>query len=309
MKLPRVYHPDYSIRWSPVHRFPMSKFHALYQGLLAEGLAAADDFHVPEPVSRETLFRVHQKDYVERFFSGDLEPRAVREIGLTWSQALVRRTRLEVGGTVLAAKLALAHGLACQTAGGTHHAFPAKGSGFCVLNDLAVAARWALDRGLAKRILILDLDVHQGDGTAFIFREEPAVFTCSIHCERNFPVRKQRSDLDIGLPRGVRDDTYLGTLEKTLTDLAGRIQPDLVFYDAGVDVHESDRLGHLSLSDEGLFARDLMVLTYFARKGWPVAGVIGGGYAHDIAELTNRHAQLHRAAGLVWQSHFVKASA
>jgi len=287
----------------------MSKFEALYRHLLAEGVASAEDFQRPEPVSRKTLIRVHEEDYIDRFFQGRLEPRVIREIGLSWSDALVRRSRLEVGGTILAAKLAMTHGLACQTAGGTHHAFPDRGSGFCVLNDLAVAARWALDRGLVQRVLLLDLDVHQGDGSAFIFKDEPAVFTCSIHCERNFPVRKQQSDLDVGLPRGVSDEAYLQTLKNTLLQIEARFCPDLVFYDAGVDVHESDRLGHLALTYEGLLARDRLVLSHCAAKRWPVAAVIGGGYAHDIDELSFRHGQLHRAAEDVWRDHFLKTSA
>jgi len=296
MTVPMVYHPEYSIPWPEGHRFPMAKFSELYSVLKREGLISKDSCYTPSEASEETLLRVHDPAYVNRFLSGTLSARETRVLGLPWSQALVRRTRLEVGGTVLATKLALKFGLACQTAGGTHHAFPAHGSGYCALNDLAVAARWVLDRAYADKILILDLDVHQGDGTAAIFLNEPRVFTCSVHCQKNFPFRKQSSDLDVGLERGTGDEIYLSILKETLEKLFEKVQPNLVFYDAGVDVHQDDRLGHLNLSLEGIYQRDRLVLGACVARGVPVMAVIGGGYSKDINALAWRHFQLHRAA-------------
>jgi acetoin utilization deacetylase AcuC-like enzyme len=197
---------------------------------------------------------------------------------------------------VLTAQLALEFGLACNTAGGTHHAFPSYGSGFCIFNDLAVAARVAQQAQFAQQILILDLDVHQGDGTAWMFRDDPTVFTFSMHCEANFPGRKQRSDRDIPLPVGLDDDGYLQILAQQLPDLLSGVRPDLVLYDAGVDVHVGDRLGKLALSDFGIYRRDRMVLSSCLAAGYPVAAVIGGGYATDLTALVARHAILYRAA-------------
>lgn len=300
MHLPLIYHPGYSIRWPPDHRFPMSKFQALYELLIADGIADPTDFYMPKPATMAHLAQVHERDYLKQFFAGTLDPKMIRATGLSWSEHLVRRSRLEVGGTILAAKLALKYGLACQTAGGTHHAFPDRGAGFCALNDLAVAARWALTQTAVQKILILDLDVHQGDGTAFIFADEPAVFTCSFHCAKNFPARKQQSDLDIGLARGVGDEAYLEKLGDILPRLIEVVQPDLVFYDAGVDVHQDDRLGHLALTDEGIYQRDHLVISTLRAQGIPLACVIGGGYAACNRLLAYRHSQVHRAAKRVW---------
>jgi acetoin utilization deacetylase AcuC-like enzyme len=201
-----------------------------------------------------------------------------------------------VGGTTLTAKLALKYGIACNTAGGTHHAFPDFGSGFCIFNDLAIAARVLQKWGLVKQVLIVDLDVHQGDGTAFIFQNDPKVFTFSMHCEINFPSRKQTSDLDVPLPEGLDNDGYLQILANYLPDLLSQVKPDLVLYDAGVDTHVGDRLGKLALTDEGLYRRERQVLSTCRAGGYPVACVIGGGYAEDMEGLVYRHSLLHRAA-------------
>jgi acetoin utilization deacetylase AcuC-like enzyme len=201
-----------------------------------------------------------------------------------------------VGGTILTAQLALQYGLACNTAGGTHHAFPSYGSGFCIFNDLAIAARLLQRQKLVQSILIVDLDVHQGDGTALIFQDDPTVFTFSMHCQENFPGTKQQSDLDVPLPEGMEDDAYLQTLANYLPDLLSQVRPDLVLYDAGVDPHLGDRLGKLALTDSGLFRRDMQVLTTCLSQGYPVACVIGGGYAEDMLALVYRHSLLHRAA-------------
>jgi acetoin utilization deacetylase AcuC-like enzyme len=222
---------------------------------------------------------------------------------LPWSPALANRTCVAVGGTILTAKLALNHGLACNTAGGTHHAFPSYGSGFCIFNDLAIACRVLQKFGLVQKILIVDLDVHQGDGTAFIFQDDDSVFTFSMHCEVNFPGTKQNSDLDIPLPVGMEDDAYLQTLANSLADLLSKVKPDLVFYDAGVDPHVGDRLGKLALTDAGIFRREMQVLSTCMNSGYPVACVIGGGYADDMKSLVWRHSLLHRAASEVYQQY------
>lgn len=246
---------------------------------------------------------MHLPEYVQAYCQGTLDPKAQRRIGLPWSPELVNRTCTAVGGTILTAQLALQHGLACNTAGGTHHAFPSYGSGFCIFNDLAIAARCLQQWKLVKQVLIVDLDVHQGDGTAFIFQNDPSVFTFSLHCEVNFPGTKQQSDLDVALAEGTEDDEYLQTLATYLPDLLSQVKPDLVFYDAGVDPHLGDRLGKLALTDTGLFRREMQVLTTCVSLGYPVACVIGGGYADDIDALVYRHSLLHRAASDVYRQY------
>ncbi|MBD2088615.1 histone deacetylase [Microcoleus sp. FACHB-1515] len=296
MDCPIVYHPDYVAPLPPGHRFPMGKFRALYERLIAEGVAVRSQFHQPELPPVEWLELVHTPAYVQAYCQGMLDAKAQRRIGLPWSPALVHRTCIAVGGTILTAKLALEHGLACNTAGGTHHAFPDFGSGFCIFNDLAIAARVLQRLGLVQKVLIVDLDVHQGDGTAVIFAGDDSVFTFSMHCEVNFPGTKQQSDLDVPLPEGMEDEAYLQTLDRYLPDLLSQVQPDLVLYDAGVDPHFDDRLGKLALSDRGLFCRDMQVLTTCVQRGYPIACVIGGGYADDFEALVYRHSLLHRAA-------------
>jgi acetoin utilization deacetylase AcuC-like enzyme len=301
MDLPIVYHPDYVAPLPPGHRFPMQKFRSLYELLLGDGVAHATQFHQPELPPLDWIELVHLPDYVRDYCEGTLDPKAQRRIGLPWSPQLVNRTCIAVGGTILTAQLALEHGLACNTAGGTHHAFPDYGSGFCIFNDLAIAARVLLAQGRVEKILIVDLDVHQGDGTACIFQDEPRVFTFSMHCEVNFPGTKQTSDLDVPLPAGMEDEAYLQTLAAYLPDLLTEIKPDLVFYDAGVDVHLGDRLGKLALTDRGLLCREMQVLSTCRHLGYPVACVIGGGYADDFAALVYRHSILHRVASDIYR--------
>lgn len=303
MDLPIVYHPDYVSPLPPGHRFPMAKFGQLYETLIATGVAHPSQFHTPTLPPREWIQFVHTPDYVEAYCNGTLDAKAQRRIGLPWSPALVNRTCIAVGGTILTAQLALETGLACNTAGGTHHAFPAYGSGFCIFNDLAIAARVLLEHKQVESILIVDLDVHQGDGTALIFQDDPRVFTFSMHCEVNFPGAKQTSNLDIPLPEGMEDDDYLQTLAKYLSNLLTDVKPDLVLYDAGVDVHVSDRLGKLALSDRGIFCREMQVLQTCVSQGYPVACVIGGGYADDMDALIYRHSLVHRAASDVFRQY------
>lgn len=303
MDLPIIYHPDYVAPLPEGHRFPMAKFGLLYELLLKDNLAHRWQFHEPELPPREWIEFVHAPSYVQAYCKGTLDPKARRRIGLPWSAALANRTCRAVGGTILTAKLALSCGLACNNAGGTHHAFPDFGSGFCIFNDLAIASRVLQKLGMVSKVLIVDLDVHQGDGTAFIFRDDPSVFTFSMHCEANFPSRKQPSDLDVPLPVGMEDDEYLQTLAKYLPDILSQVKPDLVLYDAGVDPHAGDRLGKLALSDTGIFRRDMQVLSTCISQGYPVACAIGGGYADDMTDLVYRHSLLHRAAAQVFQQY------
>jgi acetoin utilization deacetylase AcuC-like enzyme len=274
----------------------MEKFRLLQKTLVREGIVSEAGFCQPAPLSDETLTRVHAPDYVQRFRTNGLDPQAIRRIGLPWSADLVRRTHIAVSGTLLTARLALRHGLSLNTAGGTHHAFPDYGSGFCIFNDMAVAAAQLLHEKRVNKILIIDLDVHQGDGTHYIFRNENRVFTFSIHCEKNFPVRRQPGDYEIELPEGTGDNAYLGHLADVLPHLVQSVRPDLVFYDAGVDVHRDDRIGRFALTDSGLRRREELVLTTILGARIPLACVIGGGYDNDIHALVDRHAVVHRVA-------------
>lgn len=296
MMLPIVHHPAYVASLPDGHRFPMDKFGRLIEVLRADGLAANGNCHTPEPAPRWWLELAHDAEYVGDILDLTASAETMRRIGLPLSPALVARSRLAVAGTVLAAELALEHGLACNTAGGSHHAQSGTGAGFCVFNDVAVAARVMQARGRALQMLVIDLDVHQGDGTAEIFRGDAAVFTFSMHGRKNYPVRKQTSDLDVPLPDGMGDDAYLATLRESLDLVWSRVRPDLVFYNAGVDPHAGDRLGKLALSDAGLFARDRMVIDDCRMRGLPLAGVIGGGYGPDIDAIARRHALLYQAA-------------
>ena len=294
--VPMVYHPDYVTPLPAGHRFPMPKFGILRDLLLADGVAKAGHFHRPTPATHAQLQRVHDADYVSAFVEGRLDRDAVRRIGLPWSAGLVTRTLTAVGGTIRTAELALDHGLACNTAGGTHHAHADFGSGFCIFNDLAVAAADLLARGAVQQVLIVDLDVHQGDGTAALLADEPRAFTFSMHCGKNFPLRKVASDLDVSLEAGLGDRGYLAALARVLPNLLERVEPDLVLYDAGVDPHHDDKLGHLAMTDEGLARRDRYVLECCRQQGVAVACVIGGGYHADHHVLARRHSTIHRVA-------------
>lgn len=301
--LPVVYHPDYVAPLPAAHRFPMPKFGLLKDLLVRDGVITSDQIYLPGTPPQSWLEQVHTTAYVTAYQTGTLTPKAQRRIGLPWSPNLVKRTCTAVGGTILTAKLALSYGIACNTAGGTHHAFPDYGAGFCIFNDLAIAAQILLQQNLVQRLLIFDLDVHQGDGTAWIFRQDPRVFTFSMHCDINFPRQKQTSDLDIPLPEGTTDDVYLRQVNMYLPHLLEQIRPDLVLYDAGADTHQQDRLGKLALTDTGLYQRDRLVLATCAQQGYPVACVIGGGYDDNMAALVYRHSLLHRAATDVYRHY------
>lgn len=301
MPLPLVYNSNYITPLPHGHRFPMPKFKLVRDILLAEGIAAENQFYSVDIASPELLGLVHSSDYIDAFCGGLLEPRAIRRIGLPWSPGLVTRTRTAVSGTLKTARLALKYGLACNTAGGTHHAFPEYGAGFCIFNDLAVAAACLKQERLAGKILIVDLDVHQGDGCAYIFRDDPDIFTFSMHCEANFPFKKQKSDLDVPLPAGLDDAGYMTALQAHFPEVLASVNPDLVLYDAGVDPHVDDRLGRLALSDSGLWQRDELVISRCLANGFPVACVIGGGYDRDVRRLALRHTIVHRVADRLYR--------
>lgn len=301
MSVPLVYHPSYSFPFPGRHRFPMEKFRLLHERLRGSGVAGAANLHRPGRARPALLSLAHCPEYLDRFLGNRLGEREAKRMGLPWSEDLVRRTCIAPMGTLLTAQLALKHGIACHLAGGTHHAHYDFGSGFCILNDLAITARALRAGGLVERVLIFDCDVHQGDGTAAILAGDPDLFTCSIHCEKNFPTRKSRSDLDVGLPVGLEDDGYLEVVEETLTDLLRQLQPDLVLYDAGVDVYAGDPLGRLAVSLTGLAERERRVLTLCREHGVPVATVIGGGYDDDRPALARRHALVSEAAHQLWR--------
>jgi acetoin utilization deacetylase AcuC-like enzyme len=273
----------------------MAKFRQLHDLLRRRGFDEDAHWHQPLPVPRRWMELVHDRAYLEAFAQGRLDAAAQRRIGLPATVPLVRRTWLAVGGTLLTARLALQHGIACHLAGGTHHAFPDHGSGFCIVNDVAVAIRVLLSEGTLARALVVDLDVHQGDGTAWIFAGDGRVFTFSAHGATNFPARKQASDLDLALPDGLEDIAYLSELQGRLPDLLDQLKPELVFYNAGVDPHRDDRLGRLCLSSEGLYQRDSLVVNACLRRAIPIATVLGGGY-DAIEALVERHALVFQAA-------------
>jgi acetoin utilization deacetylase AcuC-like enzyme len=291
-----VHHPDYVAPLRTGHRFPMSKYGYLRAALERRGLMRPGSWLAPAPAGAAQLGLVHDAAYVARAFELQLSEDETRRIGLPRTERVIRRARLAAAGTTLAARLALERGIACNAAGGAHHAGPAGGAGYCVFNDVAVAAATLLAEGVVGRVLAIDADVHQGDGTAAIFDGDPRVFTLSIHAEKNYPARKMRSDLDVALPDGVTDSAYLAAFNAALDAAFSAFAPDLVFYNAGVDVHREDRLGRLALSDSGLRARDRAALSACRRRGAPVAGVLGGGYAADPAEVAERHAALFEEA-------------
>ncbi|PXW65324.1 histone deacetylase [Methylobacterium sp. B4] len=291
---PIVFHPAYEAPLPEGHRFPMGKYGRLAETLRARGLVP-DGFVRPEPADAALLSGAHEAAYVEAVLAGRVSAAIERAIGLPVTEAVAARSRASAGGTLCAARLALHHGLAGSTAGGSHHARRAGGAGFCVFNDVAVAALALRRSGEIARALVIDLDVHQGDGTADCLVREPDLFTLSIHCERNYPHDKVPGDLDIGLPDGLDDAAYLAVLEARLPALVRNFAPDLIFYNAGVDPHRDDRLGRLCLTDDGLAARDRFVVGLARAEKTPLCAVIGGGYGSDVAALAARHALVFEA--------------
>lgn len=286
----KIYFCDhFALPLPPGHRFPMAKYALLRQRLTASPLAAIHTLIVPEAATDEELLRVHEVDYLARVKSGTLTEAEVRRIGFPWSPQLVERSRRSVGGTIGACRGAISDGVAVNLAGGTHHASAGHGEGFCVFNDAAVAARAMQAEGLMKRALIVDCDVHQGNGTAKIFADDPAVFTFSIHGANNYPFRKGRSDLDLPLPDGTDGTAYLAALEGGLERALDGARPDLAIYLAGADPYEKDRYGKLALTTEDLADRDRIVFERCRRAGLPVATVMSGGYASNVDEIVHIH--------------------
>lgn len=293
------YHPDYYVELPPTHPFPMSKYPRVFERLRASGVVADSEVMQPEEAPLEWLARVHTADYLAKLEAGTLSDQEVRRLGVPWSPRLWRRSRLAAAGTLLAARAALEDGLAGNLAGGTHHAFADRGEGFCVLNDVAVAVRALQDAGEARRALIVDLDVHQGNGTAAIFAGDPDVFTLSLHGERNYPTQKMRSTLDVGLPDGTDDAAYLAALEPALEAALASFAPDVAFYLAGVDPAAGDRYGRLALSEEGLRRRDRHVVGELRGRGVPVVLLLAGGYASSAERTAGLHANtFHEAAAV-----------
>ncbi|MCG9696244.1 histone deacetylase [Shewanella sp. Isolate11] len=299
--LPLIYHASYSQLALPLHhRFPQFKYQQLYQYLIDNQIANAEQFHQPSAVDRHWLNQIHSPDYVTQLLSLSLSSQAVRRMGLPLTPAVIERSLHSVSGTMQACDLAIQHGIALQLSGGYHHAHYDFGSGYCVFNDLIASAVHAKQSHDLSRVLIFDCDVHQGDGTATMSQQYPDVISCSIHCQQNFPARKQQSDIDIELPKGTQDSVYLDAIKQTL-DLAIRFyQPELIIYDAGVDVHHDDDLGHFDISTQGIYQRDHLVLSTAKKLEIPIACVIGGGYSKQPQALSERHAQVFIAASTIW---------
>lgn len=290
---PRIFSTDqYKITLPEGHKFPVLKYGLLRQTVEKDGLFELSQSPLADP---ETVSLAHDPAYVAAFTTGTLPSAAMRRIGLPWSQVFVNRAFASVGGTVSAALAALEHGWGATLGGGTHHAFRSEGAGFCVFNDIAVAIQFLRKRGLIRRASVIDLDVHQGDGTAEIFQDDPDVFTLSIHGESNFPFRKKKSCLDVPLPDGVEDAAYLRRLDEVLPAAFG-FRPDIVFYQSGVDPLASDVLGRLSLSHEGLIARDRRVFSAALKFGAPFVLTSGGGYSRPIERSVEAHANTYRTA-------------
>lgn len=280
----------------PGHRFPIQKYVLLRQAVIAAGLVAPEDMVVPEPATDEQILRAHDVDYLERVVHGELTPKEVRRIGLPWSPELVARTRCSVGGTIATCRAALRDGIAVSLAGGTHHAFRDHGQGFCVFNDSVIAARTMQAEGHVVRVVIIDCDVHQGNGTAAILTQDPTIFTFSIHGARNFPFHKEPSDLDVELEDGTEDADYLEALQAGLARALELAGADLVVYLAGADPYVGDQLGRLSLSKEGLAARDRLVFELCRGAGLAVATVMSGGYGRQVEDTVEIHLQTVRIA-------------
>ena len=301
--VPYVYHASYSeLALPPTHRFPTTKYQDIYQHLLNTSIAIPEQFHTPEPIKPEQLFEIHEPDYVTQLVNGSLDTKSMRRIGFPWSQGLIRRTLHSLSGTRLTAELALKHDCSLHLSGGYHHAHYDFGSGFCLFNDLIFAATEIQKSHGLENILIFDCDVHQGDGTATLAKNHSGITTCSLHCGKNFPARKAQSDYDIELEVNTDNHQYLETVTQTLEYLIRLHQPELIIYDAGVDIHQNDDLGYLTVCNDGIFQRDVSVFTIAKQHSIPVAAVIGGGYSRNRPELVERHTQLFLAANLVYMN-------
>ena len=291
-----AYSPIYKYQVPEGHRFPMEKYELLPEQLLYEGTISEAQFFHPEPVPEEIILWTHEVEYWNKLKHQTLSRKEIRAIGFPMSEHLVRRGTHITQGTIDCALFAKKHGCAMNVAGGTHHSFTYKGEGFCLLNDIGVAANFLLHRELAQQILVVDLDVHQGNGTAQIFQDEKRVFTFSMHGEKNYPNRKEKSDLDVGLADGTEDGLYLKILQNTLPALLDEVQPDFIFYLSGVDVLSTDKLGRLGMTFHGCKQRDRIVLETCKRHQIPVAVSMGGGYSQRVAQVVEAHANTFRVA-------------
>jgi len=291
MELPVVNHNDYVAKIEDDHKFPIKKFGELANYLIEKKIVSK--FYEPKPCSIETLKEAHSEKYILDIKNKSLSEKSIKKIGFPLNDSVVKRSFIATGGTVLASKLAINYGLACNTAGGSHHANFDGGAGYCVFNDVAVAAKYLLNRGLANKILIVDLDVHQGNGNSDIFKDNKNVFTFSMHSKSNYPAKKSESDLDVDLKDNMEDKEYLDILKFNLINLNNE-DFDFVFYIAGVDIHFNDRLGKLKISDQGINLRDKIVIDNFFSKRIPICGVLGGGYNKDFKKLIELHSSLHK---------------
>lgn len=288
--------PSYVLPLPPNHRFPMSKYELLPQQLLYEGTINSSNLFEPVPLEEEVIVRTHHADYWQRLSKLQLTPKEIRRTGFPLTPELVNREITIAKGTIDCALFAQQFGVAMNIAGGTHHAFTNRGEGFCLLNDMAIASNYLLDHQLAKKILVVDLDVHQGNGTAEIFRNEKRVFTFSMHGANNYPLIKETSDLDIGLPDFTNDSFYLKTLETNLTNLLEEVEPDFIFFQSGVDILDTDKLGKLSVTREGCKQRDKIVLTSAKKNKIPIVASMGGGYSPNFRDIIEAHANTYRVA-------------
>lgn len=298
--LPIAYHPIYKHPLPEGHRFPMMKYELLPEQLLHEGTALPDDFYEPSMPEILNILAIHDKVYVDELLNLTLDPRAVRKIGFPLSAELVERELRIAQGTIWGCHQALQHGIAFNIAGGTHHAYSNRGEAFCLLNDQAIGAQYLINNNFANKILIVDLDVHQGNGTAEIFANNDAVFTFSMHGKTNYPFKKEISDLDIALPDNTTDEEYLSILSATLPKLIDEQKPDFIFYLSGVDILASDKLGKLGCTVNGCKERDIFVLSLCYKLGIPVQCSMGGGYSPDIKTIIEAHANTYRVARAIY---------
>lgn len=288
--------PSYSHPLPAGHRFPMEKYQLLPEQLVYEGTVVESNFFEPEPLNEKWITNTHKDDYLGKLKNLELTKTEIRATGFPLSKKLVEREIKIVGGSVQAGLFALENGIAINSAGGTHHAFADRGEGFCLLNDLAIVTNYLLANNLVKRVLVVDLDVHQGNGTAGILGERPDVFTFSMHGEKNYPLRKEKSHLDIGLADGTGDKEYLLNLERALNSIFQNFTPDFIIYQSGVDVLATDLLGRLSLTMDGVRERDKLVLKLAKESKIPVMCCMGGGYSKHIKDIIEAHAQVYRLA-------------
>jgi acetoin utilization deacetylase AcuC-like enzyme len=295
-----AYHPIYKYNLPEGHRFPMAKYNLLPDYLLDNGICTHENFFEPKKISAEIILKIHNEAYYNRLISLELDKKEIRKIGFPLRADLVARGHYIIGGTVQGSEFAIENGIALNIAGGTHHAYADRGEAFCLLNDQAVAAQYLLDSRKASKVLIVDLDVHQGNGTAKIFENNPNVFTFSMHGAKNYPFKKEKSDLDIGLEDGTKDAEYLSVLKNTLPMLLQKVQPDFIFYLSGVDILTGDKLGRLGCTLDGCSARDRFVFETCKHHNIPVQVSMGGGYSPDIAIIIEAHANTYKMAKEVY---------